>query len=267
MSARVWDAAEHAEPADGPVSRTVMRRGNTVERPAPPNVEALHSYLLALRAQGFEGVPTPIGPARSGREQLTFIPGDIAVAPIGEGSWAMKLDALASIGRLLRRLHDAAEAVPIVKSGEWPKALADPHADSAEKTVLCHNDINIGNVIFRGGRAAALIDFDMSAPGRPVWDVAVAARYWAILPRPSAAAARLRVLADSYELSEEGRSQLPAVLEQVFGVARSFIATRVADGDAQFVSLLATRGGWERWDRIQAWLTSQRAAFTAALLE
>jgi hypothetical protein len=46
---------------------------------------------------------------------------------------------------------------------EWPRALADP----AGGTILCHNDVCPDNVVFRDGRAAALIDFDLAAPGRP----------------------------------------------------------------------------------------------------
>ena len=42
--------------------------------------------------------------------------------------------------------------------------------------------------------------------------------------------------------------------------------TRVAAGDPVFVRALAERGGWERWDRVQAWLVDRRETFTAALL-
>jgi thiamine kinase-like enzyme len=41
--------------------------------------------------------------------------------------------------------------------------------------------ITSGNVIFSGGAAVELIDFDVAGPGSPVWDVACAARLWAPL--------------------------------------------------------------------------------------
>jgi Ser/Thr protein kinase RdoA (MazF antagonist) len=77
------------------------------------------------------------------------------------------------VGRLLRRPHDAGAAVAVDESADWPRSLADPEGG----TMLCHNDVCPENVVFRDGRAAALIDFDLAAPGRAVWDVAMAARY------------------------------------------------------------------------------------------
>lgn len=37
----------------------VVRRGDVVERPAPPHAVALHRYLRGLRDAGFDGVPEP----------------------------------------------------------------------------------------------------------------------------------------------------------------------------------------------------------------
>lgn len=155
---------------------------------------------------------------------------------------------------------------------EWPRDLADPEGG----TLLCHNDVCPENVVFRGGRAAGLIDFDFAAPGRAVWDVAMTARYWVpmldpvsaavLYPSGLDAAARLRVLADGYGLAERERLALPGVIEQTTAVCRAFVERRVADGDPGYVQALAERGGWGRWDRIQAWLVDHRMTFTAALL-
>lgn len=133
------------------------------------------------------------------------------------------------------------------------------------------------NVVFRDGRAAALIDFDLAAPGRPLWDVAMAARYWvpmldpvsavALYPAGLDAPARLRILADGYGLSAGERAELPGVIEQATEICRAFVARRVADGDPVYLQALADRGGWERWDRMQAWLTDHRETFTVALLD
>ncbi len=77
---------------------------------------------------------------------------------------------------------------------------------------------------------------------------------------------RLRVLADGYGLSTQGRVQLPAAVERVTDVCRAFVARRVAEGDPAFVRALAERGGWDRWDRIQTWPADHRGEFTTALL-
>ncbi|MFE2020850.1 phosphotransferase [Streptomyces sp. NPDC059499] len=248
----------------------VFRRGALVERPAPRNAHALHAYLLALKERGFDAAPTPAGFTEDGRERLTFISGDVALPPFPD--WAMTKAALESVGSLLRRLHETSAAVAVDIRAEWPGDLADPEGG----TMLCHNDVCPENVVFRDGRAVALIDFDLAAPGRPLWDVAMTARYWVPLVDPASAAAvypsgldaptRLRILADSYGLSPQDRAELVGVIEQATEVCRAFVARRVADGDPVYLQALAERGGWERWDRVQTWLTERRETFAAALL-
>jgi aminoglycoside phosphotransferase (APT) family kinase protein len=249
----------------------VFRRGALVERPAPHNAHALHAHLLALKENGFDAAPTPVGLTADGREQLTFIPGDVALPPLPP--WALTTTALESVGVLLRRLHEASATIAVDTDAEWPQDLADPEGG----TMLCHNDVCPENVVFRDSRAAALIDFDLAAPGRPLWDVAMAARYWipmldpvsaaALYPAGLDAPARLRMLADGYGLSAGERAELPDVIEQATEICRAFVARRVADGDPVYLQALADRGGWERWDRMQAWLTGHRETFTVALLD
>ncbi|MFB6753550.1 phosphotransferase [Streptomyces sp. NPDC056353] len=248
----------------------VFRRGELVERPAPHNAHALHAHLLALKEHGFDGAPSPVGLTADCREQLTFVLGDAALPPFPD--WAMTSSALESVGNLLRRLHETSAVVAVDTRAEWPPDLADPEGG----TMLCHNDMCPENVIFRDGRAAAVIDFDLAAPGRALWDVAMTARYWVPMLDPGSAAAlyppgldataRLRILADSYGLSAGDRAELPGVIEQATEVCRAFVARRVAGGDPVHLQALAERGGWERWDRMQTWLVDHRKTFTAALL-
>ncbi|MFJ6430925.1 phosphotransferase [Streptomyces sp. NPDC091416] len=248
----------------------VVRRGTWVERPAPHHVHALHAHLLALKESGFDAAPTPVGLTADGRERLTFVPGDVALPPFP--AWAMTAPALESVGVLLRRLHETAAGIAVDTDVEWPPDLADPEGG----TVVCHNDVSPDNVVFRDGRAAALIDFDLAAPGRPLWDVAMTARYWVPMLDPESAAslyppgldapARLRILADGYGLSPEDRAALPGTVEQATEVCRAFVARRVAGGDPGYLRMLAERGGWQRWDRMRDWLAAHRETFTAALL-
>ncbi len=248
----------------------VLRRGAVVERPAPPNARAIHAHLKALADHGFDAAPTPVRISPAGREELSFVPGDVALTPYP--AWALTETALYSVGALLRRLHEASADIPLDLSAGWASDLADPQGG----TLLCHNDVCVENVIFRDGRAVAVIDFDLAAPGRPVWDVAMAARYWVPMLDPESAAVsgrdqlhtmkRLRVLADGYGLAPQDRVDLPDVIEQATEVARSFVAARVAGGDTAFTLALAEHGGWERWDRIQAWMAAHRDAFASALL-
>ena len=149
----------------------VVRRGDTVERPAPPHAAALHASLRALRDAGFDGVPEPLKLSGK-REVLSFVHGDVAIPPYP--SWSQEEDVLASVGRLLRRMHEASAAIPL-PDATWPTEFADPEAADAPNLVLCHNDACPENIVFRDGEAAALIDFDFAAPGRPVWDLATSA--------------------------------------------------------------------------------------------
>ncbi|GHF51742.1 trifolitoxin immunity domain-containing protein [Streptomyces griseosporeus] len=249
----------------------VFRRGALVERPAPRHARALHAYLLELRERGFDAAPAPVGLTADGRERLTFLPGDVALPPFPD--WAMTEAALASVGSLLRRLHETGRAVAVDTRADWPRDLADPEGG----TMLCHNDVCPENVVFRDGRAAALIDFDMAAPGRPLWDIAMTARYWVPMLDPESAAGlypsgldapvRLRILADGYGLPADERAELPGVIEQATEVCRTFVSRRVADNDPVYLQALADRGGWERWDRVQTWLANHRETFMAALLD
>ncbi|MFG3122472.1 phosphotransferase [Streptomyces sp. NPDC048201] len=270
---RAEDGAARGEALDGGMTNpgAVLRRGSLVERPAPPAAPALHAHLRALGEHGFDGAPTPLRLTADGREKLTYVPGDVALPPFPR--WVMTEAALRSVGSLLRRLHDAAAAVSVDTRAAWPKALADPEGG----TMLCHNDVCPENVVFRDGRAVALIDFDLAAPGRPLWDVAMTARYWVPMLDPTSAAAlhpagldaptRLRVLADGYGLSRQERADLPGVVEQATASCRAFVAGRVADGDPLYTEVLSEHGGWQRWDRVQEWLVAHRETFTAALLD
>lgn len=249
---------------------SVVRRGDTVERPAPAHALALHTHLRALAAQGFDGAPTPLGLSADGRrERLTYLHGDVPVPPFPSWTWTDD-GVLRSVAVLLRRLHRASAALPVDRAVPWRTGLADPEADTApaEGLVLCHNDVCPENVVFRDGVATALIDFDRSAPGRPLWDVATAVRYWVPMsgegPRTLA---RLRVFADGYGLDAEGRAGLPPTVEQAAATARAFSERRVRDGDPAYVRALAARGGWASWDRHQEWLAAHRQTFTDGLLD
>ncbi|MFE6974035.1 phosphotransferase [Streptomyces sp. NPDC057682] len=250
----------------------VVRRGDLVERPAPRSAPALHAHLRALRERGFDGAPLPAGPVTDGHERLTFLPGDVALPPFP--SWAMTEDALRSVGALLRRLHDTSACIPFDTDAPWPGDLSDPRGGP----LLCHNDVCPENVVFRDGRAVALIDFDLAAPGRPLWDLAMTALYWAPAVDPATAATaypagldvprRLRILADGYGLPAPRRAELPLVIEEATAACRAFVARKLADGDPAYTRVWAARGGsWERWDRRQAWLAANRAVFAAALSE
>jgi aminoglycoside phosphotransferase (APT) family kinase protein len=127
-------------------------------------------------------------------------------------------------------------------------------------------------VVFRDGRAVALIDFDLAAPGAPVWDLATAARLWAPLRSPSdvqdvrrgRALQRLRILVDAYGLDDAGREELVPALRD----AHNWMGDIVRDGARQGVPGFAeywTPEAAARARRTDAWLERNAGAIRAAL--
>jgi len=248
----------------------VVKRGDTVERPAPPHAAALHTYLRTLRDAGFDGVPEPLGLSGE-REVLSFVHGDVAIPPYP--SWSREEDVLASVGRLLRRMHDASASIPL-PAANWPTEFTDPEAASAPNVVLCHNDACLENVVFRDGEAVALIDFDFAAPGRPLWDLAMSAWYWVpMVPQTIAAvegsdgmdsAARLRIMVDAYGLDAADRRTLLDLFPSLVDTMQAFMKGRVAAGDPVFTEVDRKRDP-QRYAKILTWLDERHEEFAAAL--
>ncbi len=126
----------------------VVRVGDTVVRPAPPFRTATHALLAHLRTAGFDGAPLVLESGTS-TETLTYIAGEAAVLPL-------RPEMLDPAGY------------------RWPR----PVPARFQAGVVSHNDVHPANLIFRDGRAVALIDFDLAGPGSAAWDFASAARSW-----------------------------------------------------------------------------------------
>ena len=142
-------------------------------RPAAPCWPATHALLAHLSAAGFDGAPRVLA-VSAGTEILSYISGQAAVPPLPADT--LTDDALVSVAGLLHRYHAAAASFD--PSGHrWPR----PIPAQFRTGLVSHNDAHPANIVFREGRAVALIDFDLAGPGSAVWDVAAAARYWAPL--------------------------------------------------------------------------------------
>ena len=246
----------------------VTRSGGHVLRPVGPHSTAIHAFLLALRAAGFDGAPLPAGMAEDGRERFVFIEGDVPLPPYPD--WAQSDDALASVAVLMRRFHRASSSFDPAGQA-WSSELADP----AGGRMICHNDVCLENVVFRDGAAVALLDFDFAAPGRPVYDLAQLARLCVPIDdeesaarlgwHPAALPARLRVVADSYGLDAAARQQLLAILAESVQRGGTFVRRRVEAGDPNFIKMWIEMGGAERFDRRRRWWAAAQESFAAAL--
>ena len=258
------------QPLQGGIANAgaVVRVGPHVLRPSSPHSGSIHAFLRAVSRAGFEGASSPVGIDADGRERLLFIDGEVPVPPYQD--WSQSDTALASIARLLRGLHDAARGFD-PRGHTWNDALADP----AGGALVCHNDVEPSNVVFRDGVAVALLDFEFAAPGRPVYDLAQLARLcvpiddafdqarlgWQPADRP----ARLRLVADAYGLDRQGRTVLLSTMDDAIARIEAAVRRNVDAGDPNTVEMLNRTGGIEKYDRRRRWWTDHHDQFAVAL--
>jgi aminoglycoside phosphotransferase (APT) family kinase protein len=208
-----------------------------------------------------------LGRDEQGRGVFKWIDGQVPVPPYP--AWALTDEALASVGRLLRRYHDTVETISLPAEMDWSQEMPDPRGGSN----ICHNDVCPENVVFRDGEAVGLLDFDFAARGRPIWDLAQTARMWVPL-RPAEfnvershldPFARLRVLADAYGLEAgQHRELVEAVIESRRAGSR-FVQRRVHAGEVAFVDAWARHGGADGDAQILSWLEEHADQFMSAL--
>jgi Phosphotransferase enzyme family len=213
----------------------VVRIGDTVRRPQDDWSPAVHALLLHLEAVGFDGAPRFLGVDAQGREMLSFVEGDAALAPLPTED-----DVLAELGRLLRRMHDAVAEFEPPPDAKW--------FTGGEGPLICHRDLFPPNVILRDGRPVALIDWDFAGPAEPLDDVVSAASHWAPLRTDAETwglslervPERVRVLCDAYGLSREERARF---VDKAVAVRRGGYELHKRLGGEE------RRPGWrEMWD-------------------
>ena len=261
--------------AGGDVTEGVVRVGDTVRRPVGPHSPLVHTLLAHLESAGFEGAPRFLGIDSSGREVLSYIDGEVAGRP--RPPWIAEETRLASVGRLVRAYDDAAAsftpppgALPAAKPAE-PQGI--PPAPAYPPELIGHVDITPENVVFRNGRAYALIDFDLARPATRADEMFNAMLWWAPLSDPRDVdpllrhvdvPRRSRILADAYGLSGTDRERIMEVA--MLRTRRSWYLMRQRAE--------THGGGWQRmWDegagdvikRREAWLDRHAATLTATL--
>ncbi len=250
-------------PGDGPV-----RVGDTVRRRPGGSATTVRRLLLHLEAVGFKGAPRHLGTDEQGREILSWVDGDVPLPPYP--SWAMTDRALEDLGGLARRLHDATSSFVRADTDTWATDWADPDGGP----VICHDDLFPENVVLRDGRVVGLIDFAMAAPGRPLWDLAIAAELWCPLGDPHRrdqhppdldGIARFGILARGYGLDPARAEELIDVVGEERHHSRANIRAEIAAGNASWLRHWTEAGGDERADADDAWIAASRAALVQAV--
>jgi hypothetical protein len=244
----------------------VTRVGDTVRRPRRTTSPAVHALLGHLEQVGFDGAPRFLGIDERGREVLSYVPGEAVVSP-EDDTWWQADEALVSVAVLLRRFHDAVAGFDAAAHA-WPR----PVPAAFRSALVTHNDPNLDNVVFRDGRAVALIDFDLAGPGSALWDVACAARLWAPLRDErdvparlrGRAPERLRLFADAYGLAQRDRARLPEAVVHAHAWSYDVVRRAVGDGHEAFARMWE-EGGAQLAERTRRWLGAQGPALHAAL--
>ena len=266
MSGRATHPAETLLHGGTTNAGQVVRVGDTVRRPLRPTSGATHALLEYLERVGFDGAPRFQGVDECGREVLSYIPGEAAIGPASPHF--LSEAALVSVAELLRRYHDA--VIDFDPTGlQWPPSVPEPFRRPG---LISHNDPNLDNVIFDGGRAVALIDFDLAAPGSVAWDLACAARLWAPLRAPDDTPARtrgrslerLRLFADAYGADAAEREAMIAAFVACHDWCYAIVRRAVSNGHVAF-GMWWSADGRRRAIRTRRWLAEHDAELRAAL--
>jgi hypothetical protein len=258
------------------VTQGIVRIGDTVRRPLRPFSLTVQAYLAHLRDAGFTGAPLPLGVDGQGREVLSFVPGDVPRNPLPAETAGD--DVLVALARLIRALHEASAGWVPPSGAVWggtPASAGRPvtgRAVTGRAELVTHCDYYPGNVVFRDGLPAALIDFDLAHPTTRLYDVTNALWYWAPLRDPQDRAPafaeadiphRVAVFADAYGMTARHRAELAPF---AVGVARRYLEdSRVsAELDPVFRRLWED-GAKDELPRAATWLRGAAPAITDRL--
>jgi hypothetical protein len=253
----------------------IVRVGDTVRRPWRPTSAATAALFEHLAAVGFDGAPRFLGRDEQGREVLTYVPGEAVLEPYPP--WALTDEALVGVAQLLRRFHDAVASFDASRH-EWEHRVPGRFCDGT----ISHNDPNLDNVVFRDGRAVALIDFDLASPGSAAWDVACAARLWAplrdpvdlppalrdgtVAASPRRSLERLRLFVDAYGLPAGQRARVVDALVAAHDWCYRIVRRAVQNGHGPFQRMWR-EGGEPKAERTRAWLAAHGDDMLAALVD
>ena len=240
----------------------MVRVGDTVVRPVAPRWPATHALLRHLDDAGFDGAPRVLsaGPVT---ETLTYIAGRAAVPPFPDD--VLTDEALVSVADLLRRYHHAAATFDPA-GYTWPRPVPARYRTS----LVSHNDVYPANVVFRDGRAVALIDFDLAGPGSAAWDFAAAARLFVPLldeadvtdSRQGRALERFRVFLAASGLTRAARARVAGALVANHDWTYAIVTEAAAAGHPGFAD--HWRAVAPEAARARRWCERHRRALLAA---
>ncbi|MDP9903914.1 hypothetical protein [Arthrobacter bambusae] len=126
----------------GDVTEGLVRVGDTVRRPVSDASPRVRRLLDFLQSAGFQGAPRFLGIDDSGRDTLSFVPGDTAGRPWP--SWVADESSAISVARLVRAYDDAVQPLGVpgwARADDAADPLGCPGSIAGPATFLAHMDI------------------------------------------------------------------------------------------------------------------------------
>jgi hypothetical protein len=227
----------------GGTLNAVARVGDTVRRPAGSWTPAVHELLRHIRRRGFTLAPEPLGMDVSGREILSFIPGETVGWSTPWPAVIRSEGLLVQVGEAVARYHRA--VADFRPAGEVPWQLGTAALRDGE--IVCHHDLAPYNAVLDGHRLAGIIDWDLAGPGTARSDLAFVAWQWVPLhgpvvtrmlgwDEPPERARRLRLLLDAYGLAD--RAGFVEEVAERIRFNRRIMVHRAAEGNAAYRALI-----------------------------
>jgi hypothetical protein len=228
-----------------------VRIGDTVHKQASPWTPTVHALLRYLEEKGFPGAPRALGFDSSGREMLSYLPGETIGDRDPWPAWVWADSMLVQVGQWLRRLHDlTADFRPPADERWFIGGVMRPGL------IAGHQDAAPYNAVVDGERLVGFCDWDIAGPSSREWDLAFSMLPWVPLapdaPGPSVTAGagepdagerprRFHLLLDAYGF-EGDREVFGSVVPQRARRQAGVIRRMAAAGDPACVALLPIAG-------------------------
>ncbi|MGO4230773.1 phosphotransferase [Arthrobacter sp. YAF34] len=245
---------EEQELTGGNASGRVVRLGETVRKPWIGNTSVVQSYLGALRARGVDA-PKPLGRDGRGRQVVEYVSGTLALDQL-----PLRLEDLLRVGRMIRRIHDSSEFIPIPDPDGWQMLLP-----AESPNLMCHNDLAPWNLIT--GDRWVFIDWDGAGPSTRLWDLAYAAQSFGMLVEGQpvgSAAKRLRALVDGYGADLALREALPAAMAKRAAAMFELLRSSSESGFQPWAEMYVTGHG-EHWRAASEYVARNQTAWERVL--
>jgi hypothetical protein len=142
-----------------------------IHKRASPWTPTVHALLRYLEEAGFSGAPRALGFDSSGREMLSYLPGETIGDRMPWPAWVSADSMLVQVGQWLRRLHDlTADFRPPADERWFIGGVMRPGL------IVGHQDAAPYNAVVDGEWLVGFYDWDIAGPSSREWDLVRAGR-------------------------------------------------------------------------------------------